>query len=358
MTPTRTLTLALIASAATASAGAQVTLGGVADTAVRHVDNAGRGSLTSLVSGGNSTSRLIVRGTEDLGGGLSAGFHLEHGLLLDTGTQSSSTQFWDRRSTLSLVSKRFGELRAGRDFVPSYVGWSRYDPFSYVGVASSSNFVTATQTGPVRAAFGTHANTTVRSSNALQWLAPAGLGGFEGGVLIGLRESGVAASGQHKVVGARIGYAQAGLGVSAAHTRSENDLTGSSAFKDTSLGGSYQFSGVRVSLAWRRLAVASARQTNLLVGAWIPVGPSGEVKLSWNRANLSGEVGSARIGRNDASQLGLGYVHAMSKRTVVYGTLSRLSNDGGATFTIAGGRPGLAGGRTSSGVEVGVRHSF
>ena len=38
--------------------------------------------------------------------------------------------------------------RAGRDFVPTYVNWGRYDPFSYVGVAGANNFVSATPTGP------------------------------------------------------------------------------------------------------------------------------------------------------------------------------------------------------------------
>jgi predicted porin len=358
MMNTRNLALALVASGAAAGAAAQVTLGGVADAAVRHVDNEGLGSVSSLVSGSNATSRLIVRGAEDLGGGLSAGFHLEHGILLDSGSQASSTLFWDRRSTLSLTSTRLGELRAGRDFVPSYVGWSRYDPFGYVGVASSSNFVTASQTGPIRAAFGSNPNTTVRSSNSLQWLAPSGLGGVEGGVLVAAGEGGLAANGQHKVVGARVGYVQKAFGVSAAFTRSENDLTTEGAFKDTSLGGSWDFGVVRMSLAWRRFAVADAKQTNLIVGAWVPVGAVGEARLSFNRVDLSGQVGGASIDANDATQLGVGYVHNLSKRSAVYGTLARVANKGAATFAVAGGPSGLAGGNTSTGIEFGVRHSF
>ena len=355
---TRSLAVALVASGTAAGAAAQVTLAGIVDAAARHVDNEGRGSVSSLVSGSNSTSRLIVRGSEDLGGGLSAGFHLEHGILLDSGTAASSTQFWDRRATVSLASKSLGELRAGRDFVPSYVGWSRYDPFSYVGVASSSNFVATSQTGPIRSAFGTNPNTAVRSSNAVQWLAPAGLGGLEGGVLLAAGEGGTAANGQHKVAGARLGYAGAGFGVSAAHTRSENDLTTGSAFKDTAVGGSYDFGVARVSLAWRRFSIAAAKQTNLLVGAWIPVGAAGEARLSWNRADLSGRVGATSIDANDAAQLGAGYVHNLSKRSAVYGTLARVSNKGAATFVIPGGPSRMAGGNTSTGVEFGVRHSF
>lgn len=355
---TSLIACALGAAALAGTASAQVTLGGIADAAVRRVHNEGLGSADGLVSGSNSTSRLIIRGTEDLGGGWSAGFHLEHGIALDTGTPTSSTQFWDRRSTLSLASKTLGEIRAGRDFVPSYSNWSRYDPFSYVGVGGSNNLVSAGQTGPIRHAFGSNPNTVVRSSNAVQWLLPSGLGGLEGGVMVAAGEGGLAANGQHKVIGARLGFAQAAWGISAAYTRTRNDLTGSEAFTDAAVGGNADFGVVRISAAWRRFAQADARQSNLLVGAWIPVGASGEIKLSWTRADLSGRVAEADIGDNDATQLGLGYVHNLSKRSALYATVSRLANDGAATFVVPGGPSGIAGGGHSTGIEFGMRHTF
>ena len=103
--------------AAPAFAQSSVTVTGIADAAVRSVSNEGRGSVKSLVSGSNATSRLVFRGIEDLGGGLSASFHLEHGIALDNGNPTGG--FWVRRSTVSLASKTLGELRLGRDFVPS-----------------------------------------------------------------------------------------------------------------------------------------------------------------------------------------------------------------------------------------------
>ena len=50
-----------------ALAQSSITLGGVVDLGVRHTRNSG-GSITSLASGANSTSRLVFRGSEDLGG--------------------------------------------------------------------------------------------------------------------------------------------------------------------------------------------------------------------------------------------------------------------------------------------------
>lgn len=350
----------LIAPFATSTAQAQsVTVFGIADAALRRVDNQGRGSLSSLVSGSNATSRFGVRGTEDLGGGHFAGFHLEHGIALDVGNPASSALFWDRRSTVSLGSKAWGEIRAGRDFVPSYNNWSRYDPFSYVGVAGSNNLISATPTGPLRAAFGSGLNTTVRSSNSLQWLLPQGLGGVNGEAMWALRERGTAANGQHDVRGLRLGWASKTIEVSAAATVTSNDLTRAIGdnFTDMALGGRVDFGVLRMSTVLRRFSIDQARQTQLLVGLWLPLG-RGELKASYSQADLSGRVGTTAIGGNDARQIGLGYVQALSKRSVVYGTLSRIDNRGAATYAVPGGPSGLAGGGHSTGIEFGMRHSF
>ena len=335
-----------------------VTIFGIMDIAVRQVHNEGRGPMRSVVSGSNSTSRLGVRGTEDLGGGLSAGFHLEHGIQVDLGASASTTQFWDRRSTVSLVSRSLGELRLGRDFVPTYTNWGRYDPFAYVGVAGANNFVSATPVGPIRSAFGSGGNTTVRSSNALQYLLPSNLGGLEGGLMLAAGEGGTAANGQHKLMGVRLGYGAQAFGVSAAYTRSENNLTVAGKFEDMALGGHATVAGVRLTAGYRSFRYDQAKQVNLLLSGTMPVGPLGEVKLSWQRMDMRGRVGATVIDRNDASQIGLGYVHLLSKRTALYGTLSRIDNRGGATMAVPGGPAGMAGGGTSTGVEAGMRHNF
>lgn len=348
---------ALASLTPTAWAQSSVTVFGVADLAARSVHNEGAGSVKSLVSGSNSTSRIGFRGVEDLGDGLSAGFHLEAGMLLDSGSSVSSTQFFDRRSTVSLSSRRWGEVRAGRDFVPSYVSWTRYDPFGYVGVAGSNNMVSATPIGPIRSAFGTAPNTTVRSSNSIQFLLPAGLAGVEGGLMVAAGEGAVAGSGTHKVLGVRLGYAAGPFGVGAGHTRTENSLTIADKFEDTVLAASYDFGVVRLSGAWRRFSLGSPRQTNMLVGAVVPIG-LGDLRLSYVKADFDGKVGTTDISAAGATQLGLGYVYNLSKRTALFATASRISNEGVATLTVPAGAAGLKPGGTSSGYEAGIRHNF
>ncbi len=343
--------------AGSAFAQTGVTVSGVADAAARSVSNEGSGSAKSLASGSNSTSRLVLRGTEDLGGGLAAGFWLEHGIALDTGNPAGGALFWDRRATVSLSSSTLGELRMGRDYVPSYTAWTRHDPFSHVGVAGSNNFGGSGPTGPIRAAFGTNPNTTVRANNAVQLLLPGGLGGLEGGAMIAAPEGNVAASGQAKLAGARLGWTRGPWGVTAATTRTSNDITAANGkFKDTVVGGNAGFGPVKLTLAWRKFEFNTSEQTNLLLGAVYSLDVS-DIKFSYLRGNLSGRVGSTVVDANDATQIGLGYVYSLSRRSVLYATLARIDNDGRANFVIPGG-PTLAAGGKSTGYEAGLRHSF
>lgn len=70
-----------VAAAQTSS----VTLFGVVDLAARYTKANGN-DTKQLSNDGSSSSRLGVRGVEDLGGGLKAGFWLESALSADTGT--------------------------------------------------------------------------------------------------------------------------------------------------------------------------------------------------------------------------------------------------------------------------------
>ncbi len=343
----------------TALSQSSVTLGGVADLGLRYVKNEGRDANKSMVSGANQTSRLFFRGVEDLGGGLSAGFHLEHGIVLNTGSQASSVvgQFWDRRATVSLMSRSLGEIRAGRDFIPSYTSWSVYDPFSYVGVAGSTNLISSAPAGPIRSAFSTNPNTAVRANDAVQLLLPGGLGGVEGGVMLAPQGSGTAAQGKNRLIGVRLGWAGGPARVSAAYTTSENDLTVDGRFKDAVIGGAYSLGFVRLSAAWRRFEYSQAEQTNLLLGATAPIG-RGELRLSWHKVSLDGNVGANDLSDNGATQIGLGYVYNLSRRSALYTTVASIGNDGALTLAPPGGTAGMAAGGRSRAFEVGLRHAF
>src|SRR6185503_6131123 len=89
-------------TAPAAWAEGSVAVYGIADVAARHVSNKGAGSENSLASGGNLTSRIGLRGSEDVGAGFKAGFDFEAGLFADTGSSVISNQFFDRAAYVNL----------------------------------------------------------------------------------------------------------------------------------------------------------------------------------------------------------------------------------------------------------------
>lgn len=122
-----------MAACGSAAVQSSVTLFGVLDAGVAYIKGTGAGHATGLVAGGNSNSRLGFRGTEDLGGGMSASFWLEGQVSNDVGGGATQTTGFDfaRRSTVSL-SGPVGELRLGRDYAMTYWNMVVFDAFGSV----------------------------------------------------------------------------------------------------------------------------------------------------------------------------------------------------------------------------------
>lgn len=351
-------------------AQSSVTLAGTVDLGIRHVRNGSLGAVTSEVSGANATSKLILRAVEDLGGGLSAGFYLDGSILADTGAAGTSVptgQLWDRRSTLNLADARLGELRLGRDWVPTHQVWTGFDPFITLGVASANTFRSFAASRALGQAFGTApetqaANPTLRVSNAVEYFLPTGLAGVYGNLIATAREGGTTATGFTRGDGFRLGWAGSGFNVAAAQFRTRN-ATANQPFKDQVYGASYDFGVAKLNLAQRRWIYGADRTVTTQLGASIPAG-AGVVKLTFVRADQSGATAAQNA--NDANLLGLGYVYNLSKRTAVYGTLARIKNKGAAIFTVPGGMAVSAnataanyfGGQSSRAYEAGIRHDF
>ncbi|HEY9105888.1 MAG TPA: porin, partial [Roseateles sp.] len=116
-----------------AVAQSSVTLFGVVDADLKYTKANGQ-TLKKLDSSGLNTSRFGLRGTEDLGGGLKAGFWLESEISPDTGAAASV--FWGRRATVSL-SGDFGEVRLGRNKTASRLHLEDFDPYAFTGLGST-----------------------------------------------------------------------------------------------------------------------------------------------------------------------------------------------------------------------------
>jgi predicted porin len=101
-----------------ASAHSNLSICGLVDIGIASEDVGTSGTRkTALVGGSQGQTRLGFRGTEDLGGGLTALFNIETGFKLDTGEMGSSTAFFARRSVVGLEGS-FGSVMLGREYTP------------------------------------------------------------------------------------------------------------------------------------------------------------------------------------------------------------------------------------------------
>lgn len=90
------------------------------------------------------------------------------------------------------------------------------------------------------------------------------------------------------------------------------------------------------------------------LGAWVQLG-SGTIPVSFMRLTRNDTGSSA------SHKWAVGYVHALSKRTVLYSTYAYVDNRGSLKLPVASsavqGPVPIAGGQ-ASGIDLGIRHTF
>jgi len=357
------IALAALASfAGMASAQSSVTLFGIVDATLAY----GHGSVsnkTQLTNSGYNSSRLGFRGTEDLGGGMSASFWLEAGVNNDNGTGAATNTnnqstggavagigggqglTFNRRSTVSLAGG-WGELRLGRDYNPQFWNLTVFDPFGTNGVGTSQVLVSnAAITGVI----------SVRSSNTVGYFLPGNLGGFYGQVqyYMGENNSNLANKKDGTGAGLRVGFANGPFNVAAAFSSTkylQSATTGD--VKTVNIGGQWDFGMAKLMGEWsrdRRESLVTLTGKGGLIGALVPVG-AGEIRVAYSTYKFDS------AGTPKANKLALGYVHNLSKRTAVYATVAHLKNKGGSALALNGATTAVDG--KSTGYDFGIRHSF
>jgi predicted porin len=333
----------LSAFAGAAYAQSSVTLFGIVDAGIGRVSAGGR-SVTGMSNSGYNSSRLGFRGVEDLGGGLRAGFWLEGALSNDDGNAAGFN--FQRRSTVSLMGN-FGEIRLGRDYVPSFWNDTVYDPFGTNGVGQSLtiNMITGA---------GSTFNTTngVRANNSIGYLLPA-MGGLFGQVQYAFGENTASGVKTNNYMGFRLGYAAGPLSLAGAYGKTEG-ATDAADVKYMNFGAQYAFGPVTPMVYFgQEKAGSGAKVRGIQAGVLVTVGV-GQIRAAYGDYDVKNSS-------NDWTKLAIGYVHNMSKRTALYATYARVANDGAQTKSVSnnGLSAGAASpGGNSTGYEFGIRHSF
>jgi len=333
----------LAAFAGAASAQSNVTLFGIVDLSINQIKN-GSTTTKSMQNNQLSSNRLGFRGEEDLGGGLKAGFWLEAPMTNDNGNAAALN--FTRRSTISLMGS-FGEIRAGRDYNPQFWNLVFGDVNGANGIGQGFNLVST---------LGSGATTAARSNSAVYYFLPGGLGGLTGhfGISDETAAVGAARSG-NKHTSARFTYTQgpAQLGIAFGRT----DVAKKAGYTADTFGmfnmmANYDFGAAKIYSWYSRNTFDPAKQTAYEVSAGVPMG-AGEFRVSMGKQETTGDAT-----QNGSSTLfGTGYVHNLSKRTMIYGGYARINNSGKSGVKIIS-TDGSAVNTTSSGFNVGLRHAF
>ncbi|MCA0175158.1 MAG: porin [Proteobacteria bacterium] len=262
----------------------------------------------------NNASRIGFKGVEDLGGGLKAGFQLEHGLDPTDGQASGGSRFWNRHSELWLGGN-WGTVRMGYWFPETYMATADYismhnhdtgrsaDQF-YVGTFATNRVGYRT---PKFGAF--QAEVDVAEGKVYNLSGTASFGRYEFGA----------------------GYSQA-----------------DGADKQFALRGNATFGAFTVGAYYQRAqdwTLLGDRDSYRLAGMYT----MGAFEFHAN-VGFAGEW--SNVTDSDATQYTLGVNYNLSKRTKVYGYYSEVNNKAAAAYL-----SGIAGADSKS-FAVGVRHNF
>lgn len=319
----------LSAFAGAASAQTSVAAYGMVDLGIVSEKGGAAGSVLKMESGVQSGSRLGFKGTEDLGGGLSANFVLEAGIAADTGGSNQGGLTWGRQTLVGLTGN-FGSVNLGRQFnlVTNAIG--NIDPFGGGHEGAYSNIM----------------NFAFRTNNGIYYTTPT-IGGFTGDLAYGVGEVAGNTSGNREL-GLSLGYSNGPLYAVLAH-RNFNDATATNTNKVTILGGTYDFGPVKAALGYGiNKDNVGIDSNDLLLGASVPFG-AGTFMASYIRHKDKSTL------NQNANQAAIGYTYALSKRTNFYTSYSRINNSNGAGFTVGNA---IESGTGDKGFAVGMRHKF
>lgn len=316
----------LVLTAGAAQAQSSVTAFGLMDLSAGTSKAPGvNASVKNVDSGKMTTSYIGFRGSEDLGGGLSAIFQLESFLRADAGFNGRFTgdNFWARNALVGLTSKELGTVKIGRNTTTLFVSALNFnafgDSFGYsptIRHIFSSNTVTGDSGW----------------SDSVLYTTP-NFSGFTGSAFVAAGEG----SGGRNMAAAGT-YVAGPLGASLVYQSVKKD-NGATAVDDTTVwmgSGSYDFGAVKLFAQYAK-AKNDTRRIDYKISELGAAVPIGQGKLLMQYGQIKPSTGAGR------KTWTVGYDYFFSKRTDLYlvGMSDRID--------------GLSAG---SSVSVGVRHRF
>ena len=364
------------ALASPAFAQSSVQLYGIVDLAYRHTTNEGtadsgshKGSLTRMIGGGMSQSRLGINVTEDMGNGVKALANLEQRINAQDGSvagPSAASPSGFQQSWVGLQSSSLGRLTLGRqynvlfDLVTSTYASYPYSPYmdAYkpeigmaLGARANSMLKYTVELGPVRGALQYSRSEGSPTGGATRGgYVRYAQSGFAGGVGYQDYEFGSGKKIKAWTAGGsyRTGpwYFNLGYG--------QNKVDAGLTPVDMAVLGAFWSGNVNGGFGGPGFLVANKRKM-YTIGLGYQVTPQLNLGLHYFRAKQSGVAAAANARANFVT---VAADYAFSKRTDFYVEVDRttLSGDHVSLASAADNKPN--GAKSRWGVTEGLRHRF
>jgi len=334
--------------AGSAAAMAEATIYGKIHVSVDSLDNGASGSATtgnqdnSGITVSSNSSRLGIKGSEDLGGGLSAIYKYE----TSTDYSTSAAVNGNRNAYLGLKGG-FGTFLAGRHDTPFKTIGRKNDLFGDT-IADSRNL---TNDG----------GNDARADNVLVYANQFGAVSLALAYVVddGIKDAG-ATSGS-------LGFKQGPLNLAVAFQSIGKGEFGPGTAKDASasrITAGYKMGSAAIHALYQQETamggVDGADGDTWGLGASFKSGMNTFKLQYFDRSN---DVASGAA-KDDGNMVALGVDHSMSKSTKVYAVYASMSNDDGANYRLAGsghdkdGRPAASMGDSYTGLSLGMIHKF
>ena len=333
-----------------AFAQTNVTVYGAVDAAYTY-SKQGDAKFSGIESGGWNGGRVGFRGEEALGNGLKAVFTYELG-----NNSDDNSAFNQTRQAFVGLAGNFGSLTLGRQYAPSG---------SYLGATNANDI---TSVNPTNLMLGTYFDSLEtgggsRWNNSISYNSP-NWSGFDMRVIYSfgeqVRDSFSDASNDFSKLGLGVRYANGPLYLTAMYqTVLDNDGTTPLGVKQNTqgdkawaIGGNYDFKVVKLFANYIRGKtndVSDSKHYLWSLGLQVPVSAAGRVNVEYMQHKYS------NVDDTKSKGLGVGYEHDLSKRTRLYGYVSRVQNDDNVAW---GFSKNLVVGENSTNLQLGIRHFF
>ena len=373
--------------AAEAQTGAQVTLYGRANMDLEFVKASGAGaadgSTATVTRVSSNSSRFGLRGTEALGGGLTAFFQVENSVNWDGNGASNANTIANRETFVGLQGS-FGQIWLGRSLSPyddTTPIWAS-GPYNYnTGLFNNSSLWANNSNAIGGEAIGGYDD---RYSNSIRWNSPT-WSGFTVEVQLASKENTAHSWGFFPGVFYNNGPIQAGFtyarhdkircynaaGTSYAPCAASSGITGLAAKDDAfTLAGSYDFGVARVALMYEHLKyetpTGDLKRDMWGISGTIPMG-GGLWYVYYGRAgdgkggasDSETRINSLVHGSDSASSnFEIGYRYDLSKRTSLNAGYVMIRNDARANYTFNVNGYAVSPGGDPQGFVLGIIHNF